>query len=207
MDKFKSSREEMVDLQLKSRDIKDERILKVMRTVKRELFVGKEDIKNSYDDGPLPIGYRQTISQPYIVAFMTEVIEPKKSDRVLEIGTGSGYQTAVLADLVKEVWTVELIEKLSVRAELLLATKLNYSNIHFITGDGKSGWKEEAPFDKIIVTAAAGKFPEELFDQLKEGGIAVAPVGDMLQYLYKFEKIDNGIKKTALFAVSFVPLI
>lgn len=207
MDNFDKLRERMVDDQLVRRGISNESVLEAMKRIKRDLFVPDKEKKRSYYDGPLPIGMSQTISQPYIVASMTEVLEPESDDRVLEIGTGSGYQTAVLAELVREVLSVERIEELSVKAEKLLKRELGYKNILIKTGDGKKGWPEQAPFDKIIVTAAAEKFPVELFNQLKEGGIAVAPVGETSQYLYKFVKLKGEIRKTVLYPVSFVPLI
>jgi len=207
MDNLTAKREEMILNQIKNRGINNKSIINAMRAIKREMFVGEKNIRNSYYDGPLPIGYGQTISQPYIVAIMTELIEPKKSDKILEIGTGSGYQTAVIAELAGEIYTVERIKELSEKASVLLNEKMSYSNIKFRVGDGKEGWMEKAPFDKIIITATASEFPKVLFLQLKDGGIAVAPVGDKIQYLYKYINKKEGIEQIPIFAVSFVPLI
>jgi protein-L-isoaspartate(D-aspartate) O-methyltransferase len=207
MDDLNEKKEEMIIQQIENRGINNKRVINAMRVVKREMFVGKQNIRSSYYDGPLPIGYGQTISQPYIVAIMTELIEPNKSDKILEIGTGSGYQTAVIAELAGEIYTIERIKELSDGASILLNEKMGYSNIKFRVGDGKEGWKDKAPFDKIMITAAASEFPEMLFSQLKDGGIAVAPVGDKIQYLYKYIKKEDGIKQIPVFAVSFVPLI
>lgn len=197
----------MINDQLIGRGIKDENVLNAMEKIPRERFVPQSEKNMSYYDGPLPIGCGQTISQPYIVAYMTEIIEPKKSDRVLEIGTGSGYQTSVLAEIVYEVWTVECIEELSSGAKELLESVLGYTNINFKTNDGKLGWGEHAPFDKILITAASPKHPDGVLSQLAEGGIACAPVGSSYQTLYKYSKRNGKIEREHLFAVSFVPLI
>ena len=166
---FKMLREEMVQKQLLSRDITDPSTLKAMRTVERHEFVPEHLKKYAYQDGPLPIGHDQTISQPYIVAYMTQDLEPKPEHRVLEIGTGSGYQAAVLAEIVDTVYTIEIVEPLGIEANNKLK-KLGYKNIKTRIGDGYHGWPEEAPFDAIIVTAAVKKIPPKLIEQLAEGG-------------------------------------
>ena len=162
---------------------------------------------DAYEDGPLPIGYDQTISQPYIVAFMTEQLRPKSSDRVLEIGSGSGYQAAVLAELVADVYTIDIIEPLAKTAEATLQ-RLGYKNVHIKVGDGYKGWLEEAPFDAIIVTCAPEKVPQPLVDQLKDGGRMVIPVGERFaQQLYLLEKKNGQLKESATLPVRFVPML
>ncbi len=205
---FNELRNRMVEEQIKSRGIKDERLLNVMRKIPRHLFVPKHEVYNSYEDYPLPIGEGQTISQPYIVALMTELLELKKSDRVLEIGTGSGYQTAILAELTSEVWSIERIPTLKERAENILE-ELGIKNVHFFLGNGWEGLKEYAPYDKIIVTAAAETVPEQLKQQLKPVGIMVLPVGDFhSQFLYKIlKKSEKDFEKELIEAVRFVPLV
>jgi protein-L-isoaspartate(D-aspartate) O-methyltransferase len=201
-----AQRQRMVQQQLVTRGINDERVLAAMRKVPREEFVPPQLRTESYEDGPLPIGNDQTISQPYIVAFMTEQLQPKTTDRVLEIGTGSGYQAAILAELVKDVYTIEIIEPLAKNAEATLA-RLAYKNIHLKVGDGYKGWPEEAPFDAVIVTCAPDKVPQPLLDQLKEGGRMVIPVGERFaQELYLFEKKDGQIKQSVTLPVRFVPM-
>ena len=196
----------MVEGQLKVRGIKDERVLEAMEKVERHRFVPDDLKPNAYDDEPLPIGSGQTISQPYIVAYMTEVLELKGKERVLEIGTGSGYQTAVLAELVKEVFTVEIYLELAERAKQILS-ELGYSDIQYKIGDGTLGWEENAPYDAVIVTAAPAKTPDSLKEQLKEGGRMIIPVGQAFQNLFLFEKSGQKIQKRKLLAVRFVPLI
>jgi len=192
---------------LESQGIKDKKVLDVIRSIPRELFVKEELKKDSYDNRPLPIGYGQTISQPYIVAYMSEKLELSEKDIVLEVGTGSGYQTAVLAKLVKKVFTVEIIEHLGLEAKRRLSS-LGLSNIFYKIGDGKKGWKEYSPFNKIIITAGAQKnVPDSILNQLAENGILIAPVGDSLQYLYIFKKENGKIKKYRDIPVSFVPLV
>lgn len=203
---FKKKREQMVDGQLKVRGIKDGRVLEAMEKVERHKFVPDDLKPNAYDDEPLPIGSGQTISQPYIVAYMTEVLELKGNERVLEIGTGSGYQAAVLAELVKQVYTVEVYEKLAQRARWILS-RSGYSNIQYKIGDGTLGWKENEPYDAIIVTAAPAKTPDSLKEQLKDGGRMIVPVGQAFQNLFLFEKSGQKIQKRKLLAVRFVPLI
>src|SRR2546423_9452921 len=166
---FATHRQRMVEQQLKPRGIKDERVLAAMAKVPREEFIPIDARADAYEDGPLPIGYSQTISQPYIVAFMTEQLRPNPTDRVLEIGTGSGYQAAVLAELVAEVYTIEIIEPLAQRAETDLK-RLGYKNVTVRAGDGYKGWPEAAPFDAIIVTCAAEHVPQPLVEELKDGG-------------------------------------
>ena len=177
-----------------------------MGSVPREKFVPKELRTSAYDDRPLPIGYGQTISQPFIVALMTEQLQPKKTQRVLEIGTGSGYQAAVLSDLVSEVYTIEIVRPLAQRAEAVLR-ELGYKNVQVRAGDGYKGWPEHAPFDAIIVTAAPDHVPTPLVEQLREGGRMVIPVGASgSQKLYLLEKQAGQIKQTAVIPVRFVPL-
>lgn len=196
----------MIERQLRGRGIHDPGVLRVMSAVPREKFVPKELQNSAYDDRPLPIGYGQTISQPYIVAFMTEQLQPKKTQRVLEIGTGSGYQAAVLSDLVSEVYTIEIVRPLAQRAEGVLR-ELGYKNVHVRAGDGYKGWPEHAPFDAIIVTAAPDHVPAPLVEQLKGGGRMVIPVGPSgAQKLYLLEKQGGQVKQTAVIPVRFVPL-
>jgi protein-L-isoaspartate(D-aspartate) O-methyltransferase len=197
----------MVEQQLVSRGIKDQRVLAAMRKVPREEFVPASERGNAYEDGPLPIGFDQTISQPYIVAFMTEQLRLKPGDRVLEIGTGSGYQAAVLAELVKEVYSVEIVKPLAKTAETTLA-RLDYKNVHVKIGDGYKGWPEKAPFDAIIVTCAPDKVPQPLIDQLKDGGRMVIPVGERFaQQLYLLEKKNGQLKESVTLRVRFVPMV
>ena len=190
----------------KGRNITNARVLAAMGKVPRHEFVPAELRHRAYDDGPLPIGYDQTISQPFIVAFMTEQLDPKPTNRVLEIGTGSGYQAAVLAQLVAEVYTIEIIEPLAQRAEADLK-RLGYTNIHVRAGDGCQGWPEAAPFDAIIVTCAPEKVPPPLVEQLKDGGRMIIPVGPMgNQELVLLRKQGNRLEKSAVLSVRFVPM-
>jgi protein-L-isoaspartate(D-aspartate) O-methyltransferase len=162
---------------------------------------------DAYEDGPLPIGYEQTISQPFIVAFMTEQLRPKPSDRVLEIGSGSGYQAAILSDLVADVYTKDIVEPLAKTAEATLQ-RLGYKNVHIKVGDGYKGWPEEAPFDAIIVTCAPEKVPQPLVDQLKDSGRMVIPVGERFaQQLYLLEKKNGQLKESVTLPVRFVPML
>ena len=189
-----------------ARGIHEERVLAAMAKVPREEFVPADERAAAYADHPLPIGYDQTISQPYIVAFMTEQLQPKPSDRVLEIGTGSGYQAAVLAELVAEVYTIEIAEPLARNAEATLV-RLGYKNVRMKVGDGYKGWPENAPFDAIIVTCAPDRVPRPLTDQLKEGGRMIIPVGDRFaQELYLLEKKNGQLKEGAVLPVRFVPM-
>jgi len=203
---FASQRQKMVQQQLVTRGIKDARVLAAMTKVPREEFVSTDLRAASYDDGPLPIGHNQTISQPYIVAFMTEQLRPQPADRVLEVGTGSGYQAAILAELVSDVYSIEIVEPLAKNAETILQ-RLGYKNVHLKVGDGYKGWPEAAPFDAIIVTCAPDKVPQSLVQQLKEGGRMVIPVGDRFaQQLYLLEKKNGQLKQSATLPVRFVPM-
>ncbi len=205
---FKNLREKMVEEQIKNRGIKDKKVLEAMKKIPRHLFVPESEIENAYEDYPLPIGEGQTISQPYIVALMTELLEVKETDIVLEIGTGSGYQTAILSWLANSVYTIERTPILKERAEKVINI-LDIKNVHFFIGNGWNGLKEYSPFDKIIVTAAAESVPEELKKQLKIGGTMVLPVGDFFsQFLYKIIKKDEkNFEKELIEAVRFVPLV
>lgn len=196
----------MVDTQIETRGVKDEKVLAAMRKVPRHLFVPENMKFYAYQDEPLLIGEGQTISQPYIVAYMSEALQLKGHERVLEVGTGSGYQAAILAEIVKEVFSVELLESLSLHAQDVLK-KLSYKNIHFKVGDGTLGWKEHAPYDAIIVTAAPPKVPKALQDQLITGGRMVIPVGAAFQELVLVTKEKRKFKKKKLLPVRFVPLI
>jgi protein-L-isoaspartate(D-aspartate) O-methyltransferase len=203
---FKKERERMVTEQIERRGVRDARVLAAMRKVPRHSFISEELRDLAYDDEPLSIGYAQTISQPYIVAYMTEILKLRKDDRVLEIGTGSGYQTAILAELASEVFTVELVKPLAGIAEKRLQ-ELGYANIRFRIGNGWNGWSEEAPFDKVIVTAAPEEIPQPLIDQLKERGRLVIPVGLGTQELIEGEKRHGILEKDRKIAVRFVPLV
>ncbi|MGQ3685195.1 MAG: protein-L-isoaspartate(D-aspartate) O-methyltransferase [Candidatus Loosdrechtia sp.] len=208
-DSFTRQRKRMVEEQLVSRGIQNKKVLEVMGTVPRHLFIPEERRILSYSDQPVPIGYGQTISQPYIVAFMTELIEPDKDDVVLEVGAGSGYQAAVLSMLVKKVYTIEVLEGLGKEARERLEM-LGYTNINVKIGDGYKGWPEHAPFDAIIVTAAAEYIPQPLIDQLKPGGRMVIPVGGVyaIQDLMLITKdASSKIIKKSIVPVRFVPLI
>ena len=204
---FATERQKMVQEQLQPRGIKDQRVLAAMGKVPREEFVAENLRDKSYSDSALPIGQNQTISQPFIVAFMTEQLRLQPSDRVLEIGTGSGYHTAVLAELVKDVYSIEILEPMAKDASARL-TRLGYSNAHVKTGDGYQGWPEVAPFDAIIVTCAPDKVPPPLTQQLKENGRMIVPVGTgMDQQLYLLEKKNGQLAQTAILPVRFVPMI
>ena len=205
-DPFKKKREEMVLQTIEERGVKDKAVLKSMKTVKRHLFVPEKNISNAYDDRPLPIGYGQTISQPFIVAYMTEAINPKPEYKVLEIGTGSGYQAAVLAEIVKEVFTIEIIPELG-NASAARLKKLGYHNVNVKIRDGYYGWPEHGPYDAIIVTAATEFVPPPLIEQLKEGGKIIIPIGSpfMNQMLMLIEKKGRKITTKSLMPVVFVP--
>jgi len=207
-DSYALARHSMVAEQLvrPGRDITNVHVLAVMGKVPRHEFVPERLRTDAYADGPLPIGQGQTISQPYIVAFMTERLEPKPTDRVLEIGTGSGYQAAVLAGLVADVYTIEIIEALAQRAAADLK-RLGYTNVHLRTGDGYKGWAEAAPFDSIIVTCAPERVPQPLIDQLKEGGRIIIPIGPAgYQELVLLRKRGGKLEQHAVLPVSFVPM-
>jgi len=204
---FDEARNRMVDQQLVERDIRDERVLRAMRQVPRHRFVPPELQSAAYQDHPLPIGYGQTISQPYIVAYMTQLLDLTPDDRVLEIGTGSGYQAGVLSRLARQVYTVERIPELSERARRVL-DELGYTNIEFRVGDGGYGWPEEAPFDAIIVTAAAPETPAPLVAQLAEGAHLVIPIGPTgYQDLLRLTRHGEHIRTERLSPVAFVPLV
>lgn len=206
-DIYRIARERMVESQIKARGIRDERVIKAMLKVPRHLFVDPALRDQAYGDFPLPIGERQTISQPYIVALMTEALELKGQERVLEIGTGSGYQTAILAELALWVYTIEKYPSLQEKAKNLLI-KLGYRNISFKTGDGTLGWSEAAPFEAIIVTAASPQIPQPLIEQLAEGGRIVIPVGDEYsQMLIKGVKRGGVLHTKSLEPVRFVKLV
>jgi protein-L-isoaspartate(D-aspartate) O-methyltransferase len=203
---FAAERQKMVQEQLKPRGIHDERVLAAISKVPREAFVPENMRAQSYVDTALSIGHDQTISQPFIVALMTEQLRPQPTDRVLEIGTGSGYQTAILAELVKDVYTIEIVEPLAKDASARLA-RLGYSNAHVKIGDGYQGWPEVAPFDAIIVTCAPDKVPQPLTQQLKEGGRMIIPVGNGLdQQLFLLEKKDGQMAQRAILPVRFVQM-
>ena len=203
---YKAAREKMVKSQIESRGIQDQITLAAMRSVPRHKFVPEELITKAYLDSPVSIGYGQTISQPYIVAFMTEIIEPKKDFKVLEIGTGSGYQAAVLAHIVDSVYTIEIIDALFFQSKKRLE-ELNYDNILVKNADGYYGWEEKGPFDAIVVTAAAEFVPPPLIEQLKDGGKMIIPVGTPFttQQLILVEKKGNNIRTKNLMFVRFVP--
>jgi protein-L-isoaspartate(D-aspartate) O-methyltransferase len=210
MDRYKKQRMRMMETQLKTRDITDTRVLHAMETIPRHLFVDEGLIEQAYNDNPLPIDANQTISQPYIVALMTQALELKPTERVLEIGTGSGYQTAILASLAFRIFSVERIAALAARARKIL-DQLNYYNVAIRIGDGSYGWKEEAPFDAIITTAAVPEIPAYLVKQLTVGGRLIAPVGNRnVQELYKVTRLSKDpqdIKKEELGGCRFVSLI
>jgi len=196
----------MVETQLRARDIRDSRVLEAMRIVARHLFIPEDMRRHAYNDEPLPIGEGQTISQPYIVAYMTQILELQPHHNVLEVGTGSGYQTAVLAEMVESVCSVEILPDLTNRARKILAG-LEYGNIRFRTGDGAMGWDEFAPYDGIIVTAAPGTIPETLQEQLREGGRMILPVGVTFQDLVLVTRGRRKFNRKTLIPVRFVPLI
>ena len=203
---YASQREQMVVKQMQARDIRHTATLEAMRKVPRHLFVPASQRKVAYGDHPIPIGYGQTISQPYIVAYMTQAIAPKPGDVILEIGTGSGYQAAVLAEIGVQVYTIEIVGELAEAAKGRLA-QLSYGNIQVLHGDGYFGWKEHAPFDAIIVTAASEFIPRPLLDQLKDDGKMIIPVGSpfYVQQLMLVEKKNGKTKTKSLLPVRFVP--
>ena len=206
---YKKLRYMMVKQQIAARDISNQKVLLAMRDVPRHLFVPERRRKSSYGDYPLPIGYGQTISQPYIVALMTDLLKPEEDDIALEVGTGSGYQAAVLSKIVKKVYTVEIISPLGISAEKRI-NKLRYANITVKVGDGYFGWAQYAPFDCIIVTAASDHIPPPLIKQLKNGGKMAIPVGKpfQVQNLMLVEKSEKGeIRIKNILPVRFVPLV
>lgn len=198
-------RQEMVDVQLKEKGITNPDVLEAMRRVPRHRFVPQGHSEDAYGDFPLPIGLGQTISQPFIVAYMTQVLELQPSDRVLEIGTGSGYQAAILAELCQQVFTIEIVEPLGRQARETLQG-LGYDNVSVRIGDGYQGWAEKAPFDAIILTAAPTHVPSPLLEQLKVGGRLILPVGDSAQRLMLYRRTKDGYSKTDLLPVAFVPM-
>ncbi|MEK7398073.1 MAG: protein-L-isoaspartate(D-aspartate) O-methyltransferase [Candidatus Poribacteria bacterium] len=204
-DQYTLKRDKMVTDQIVSRNVKNNLVLLAMQKVPRHEFVREQDKKYAYEDTPLEIGEDQTISQPYIVALMTELLGLKGEEKVLEIGTGSGYQAAILAEIAKEVYTIEIIKSLADNAQKTFK-RLGYNNIAVKWGDGYQGWKEHAPFDKVIVTAAPDHIPQPLVDQLKVGGRLVIPVGSMFQKLKLITKTDKGIVEKSIVPVRFVPM-
>jgi len=206
-DKYEKVRQRMVREQVVARGIKDQKVIHAMLNVPRHLFVPANYERMAYEDRPLPIGEGQTISQPYIVALMTETLDLNKKMKVLEIGTGSGYQAAILAKIVREVYTIEIIESLGEKAENLLSD-LGYDNVHVKIGDGYKGWPAKAPFDAIIVTCAPTDIPQPLKEQLKEGGRMIIPVGgSIVQELALLEKKKGKLEKKVVAPVRFVPMV
>ncbi len=204
-DPYADARHKMVDEMVAAEGITNERVLESLRTTPRHLFVRSNLRHLAYADKALDIGYRQTISPPFVVAYMTEVLDPQPTDRVLEIGTGSGYQAAVLSPLVREVYSIEIVEQLGNRAKTLLQQR--YSNVHVRIGDGYLGWPEHAPFDKIIVTCSPESVPEPLVAQLKEGGRIIIPLGERYQQVfYLLEKKDGKLEQKRLLPTLFVPM-
>jgi protein-L-isoaspartate(D-aspartate) O-methyltransferase len=207
-DDFRERRLSMVERQIRARGVHDERVLEAMRSVPRHHFTPDHLDDNAYDDRPLPIGYDQTISQPYIVAYMTEVLRVQPAHRVLEIGTGSGYQAAVLAKLASEVYTIEIVPELARGAAATLAG-LGMENVHVREGNGYAGWPEQAPFDRIMATAAPSHIPQPLVDQLAPGGLMVIPVGERhdTQWITIVEKTREGVSERKTIPVAFVPFV
>ncbi|MHB2150792.1 protein-L-isoaspartate(D-aspartate) O-methyltransferase [Calditrichota bacterium LG25] len=204
-DYYAKLRKQMVEQQIIARGVKDPAVIRAMESVPRHLFVPESEMAYAYLDEPRPIGHGQTISQPYIVAFMTEQLHLKPTDCVLEIGTGSGYQAAVLAEIVDSVYTIEIVPELARIARERLQ-ELGYDNVQVKQGDGYNGWPEKAPFDAIIVTAAPPNIPPPLLEQLKIGGIMVLPVGEYVQELVVVQKSDEGISMRNVLPVRFVPM-
>src|SRR4029079_842802 len=197
---------EMVDREIAAAGVKNDRVLRAVRETPRHEFVPQNQRQYAYYDMALPIGDAQTISPPFIVAYMTQELDPQPTDRVLEIGTGSGYQAAILSPIVKDVYTIEIVERLGKTAERTLK-RLGYKNVSARVGDGYKGWSEAAPFDKIIVTCSPEKVPQPLVDQLKEGGLMIVPVGERYQQtLYLMRKKDGELKSETLRATLFVPM-
>ena len=205
-DDVRERRLDMVERQIRERGVVNERVLEVMRTVPRERFVPPDAARRAYEDTPLAIGFGQTISQPYIVAYMTEALDVQPMHRVLEIGTGSGYQAAVLGQLAREVYTIEIVSGLARTASSVLA-ELGYSNVHVRQGDGYAGWPEQAPFDRVIVTAAPDEIPQPLIDQLAPGGRLVIPVGSQgeTQWMTIVDRTASGVVERRTIPVQFVP--
>ena len=203
---YDAQRAAMVQEQLRPRDIKSPRVLEALGRVARHLFVPEDQRSSAYADHPLPIGYDQTISQPYIVAFMTQALDVRSTDKILEIGTGSGYQAAILGELAGQVYTIEIVTPLAERSRALLAS-LGYRNVHVRAGNGYLGWPEQAPFDRIMVTAAPDEVPPALIAQLKVGGIMAIPVaGGVFQELRILRKTAKGMETITTLPVRFVPM-
>jgi protein-L-isoaspartate(D-aspartate) O-methyltransferase len=205
-DNFETLRERMVETQIRARDVHNPTVLRAMARVPRHLFVPEDMRPFAYDDRPLPIGRGQTISQPYIVAYMTEALQLEPAHRVLEVGTGSGYQAAVLAEIVKQVYSIEIVPDLAENAKRSLANA-GYRNVEVRTGNGYLGWPERAPFDRIIVTAAPPEIPQTLVDQLATGGIMVVPVGTSYQEIVIITKTPDGVTQKRTIEVRFVPMV
>jgi protein-L-isoaspartate(D-aspartate) O-methyltransferase len=205
-DAWAARRARMVERQIRARGISDARVLAAMLKVPRHLFVPEAVREQAYEDHPVPIGFGQTISQPFIVAYMTEQLHLAPTDKVLEIGTGSGYQAAILAELAREVYTIEIIPELAIRARATLEA-LGYRQVHVRHGNGYLGWPEAAPFDKIIVTAAPDEVPPALVEQLALGGILIAPVGVVEQTLTIVRKTPGGLVRRETIPVLFVPMV
>ncbi|MBW3543329.1 MAG: protein-L-isoaspartate(D-aspartate) O-methyltransferase, partial [Planctomycetes bacterium] len=205
-DPYRAVRLKMVEEFIEQEGVRNPRVLEAMRTVPRHEFVPRSLASRAYTDGAWPIGHGQTISPPFIVAYMTETIDPQETDRVLEIGTGSGYQAAVLSGLVQDVYTIEIVEPLGRQAERRLEL-LGYDNVHVKVGDGYQGWPEHAPFDKIIVTCSPEKIPQPLVEQLKEGGRMIIPLGERYQQVFHLlEKKDGQLVRRRLIPTLFVPM-
>lgn len=205
MKERQEERDDMVERQVAARGLHDRPLLAALRAVPRHLFVPEQGRSRAYDDRPLPIGHGQTISQPYMVALMTELAQVEPGDRVLEIGTGSGYQAAVLAALGCQVFTIEIIQPLADQAAATLAA-LGYESVTVRAGDGYVGWPEEAPFDAILVTAAPPRIPAPLLEQLSEGGHLVVPIGEDLQHLTVVHRTEDGFERRVVLPVRFVPM-
>jgi protein-L-isoaspartate(D-aspartate) O-methyltransferase len=205
---WEARRIRMIDSQLRARGISDPRVLEAMRKVPRHLFVPEAYRSRAYEDGPLPIGHDQTISQPYIVAYMSEALELRPTHRVLEIGTGSGYQAAILGELSADVYTMEIVPELAERARAAL-NEAGYRNVHVRQGNGYLGWPEMSPFDRIIVTAAPDAIPQALVDQLAVGGIMVVPIGGVYddQMMTIIRKTEKGVTTRETLPVRFVPMV
>jgi protein-L-isoaspartate(D-aspartate) O-methyltransferase len=206
VDDYARLRGRMVKEQVLERGVSDPAVLNALRKVERHLFVPEELRDFAYEDRPLPIGHQQTISQPYIVAYMTEAVHIRKTDKVLEVGTGSGYQAAILAEMASEVYTLEVVKAFAAESSRRLK-ELGYSNVFVKYSDGYRGWEEQAPFDVIVVTAAPRDIPEELLRQLKAGGRMIIPIGSLEQDLYRIVKQDGEIVEERLCAVRFVPMV
>ena len=204
-DKYSKQRRDMVEQQIRARGVNDDEVLKAMRKVPRHLFVPEPQRRSAYADTPLPIGLNQTISQPFIVAYMTEAADISGKDKVLEIGTGSGYQAAILGEIAREVYTIEIVPELARRSGSLLK-ELGYKNVFAKEGNGYLGWPEHAPFDAIIVTAAPDEVPKPLIDQLAVGGTMVIPVGTSYQEMTLITKTKKGVTEKRTIPVRFVPM-